>query len=414
MERNGFMRQQLECGSQLVKRDNNNGHFSRIFSVDVSVLKPMIYSIFKNQVFIRNGSWIPPTCAKNASFLRIISALVVRYESGIAESRHWFKTSYLINTIGLSPQSAVSVSKKLHFETSKQPDTVISFLEKHGFSKAQIRNIIQRWPESLLCNPEKNPFAQTSILLLQKDFTFSTSKNLGYNSIIPNFNSFKEFTGCDDDQVLLAYKNDSSILTRKFQSVFAPNLAILKESGVPESTIIVELVLHPRIFSVKPDKFRGIVEEVKKLGFDPSKRSFLTAVQAFLQLSKSTWERKIDLLKQWGWSNEEVVSAFEKYPKTMMFSEQKISAIMSLFVDKMGWKSSYIAKRPVLLAYNLERRIIPRCLVLQVLLSKGLIQKFSLNFLVESTEKKFLQRFVIPYKDPYLLKLYEQKLGLPE
>ncbi|MBA0591673.1 hypothetical protein Gorai_008678 [Gossypium raimondii] len=98
----------------------------------------------------------------------------------------------------------------------------------------------------------------------------------------------------------------------------------------------------------------------------------------------------------------------------MMFSEQKISAIMSLFVDKMGWKSSYIAKRPVLLAYNLERRIIPRCLVLQALLSKGLIQKFSLNFLVESTEKKFLQRFVIPYKDPYLLKPYEQKLGLPE
>ncbi|PPS20233.1 hypothetical protein GOBAR_AA00359 [Gossypium barbadense] len=381
-----------------------------VFSVDVSVLKPMIYSIFKNQVFIRNGSWIPPTCAKNASFLRIISALVVRYESGIAESRHWFKTSYLINTIGLSPQSAVSVSKKLHFETSKQPDT--------------IRNIIQRWPESLLCNPEKTLLPKLQFFYSRRISRFQLLRILAVNpsvfrtsldnSIIPNFNSFKEFTRCDDDQVFLAYKNDSSILTRKFQSVFAPNLAILKESGVPESTIIVELVLHPRIFSVKPDKFRGIVEEVKKLGFDPSKRSFLTAVQAFLQLSKSTWERKIDLLKQWGWSNEEVVSAFEKYPKTMMFSEQKISAIMSLFVDTMGWKSSYIAKRPVLLAYNLERRIIPRCLVLQALLSKGLIQKFSLNLLVESTEKKFLQRFVIPYKDPYLLKLYEQKLGLPE
>ncbi|KAL1065762.1 hypothetical protein V6Z11_D12G018500 [Gossypium hirsutum] len=314
----------------------------------------MIYSIFKNQVFIRNGSWIPPTCAKNASFLRIISALVVRYESGIAESRHWFKTSYLINTIGLSPQSAVSVSKKLHFETSKQPDTVISFLEKHGFSKAQIRNIIQRWPESLLCNPEKNLLPKLQFFYSRRISRFQLLRILAVNpsvfrtsldnSIIPNFNSFKEFTGCDDDQVLLAYKNDST----------------------------------------------------------------------FLQLSKSTWERKIDLLKQWGWSNEEVVSAFEKYPKTMMFSEQKISAIMSLFVDKMGWKSSYIAKRPVLLAYNLERRIIPRCLVLQALLSKGLIQKFSLNFLVESTEKKFLQRFVIPYKDPYLLKLYEQKLGLPE
>ncbi|PPD91749.1 hypothetical protein GOBAR_DD11321 [Gossypium barbadense] len=303
-----------------------------------------------------------------------------------------FKISYLINTIGLSPQSAFSVSKKLHFETSQQPDTVISFFNNHGFSRTQIRDIVQKWPASLLCNPEKT--------LLPK-LQFFTPKG------------FQEFTRCGDDQVFLAYKNYSDVLSRNFQSIVAPNIAILKEYGVPESNIMVELVVHPRAYAVSPDKFSRTVEQVKKMGFNPSKRRFLTALQAFLQTSKSTWERKFDLLNQWGWSNEVVLSAFEKYPRFMMFSE-KITTIMNFFVHTMGWKSLDMANRPVILSYSLERRIIPRCLVLQALLSKGLIKKFSVCLVLEYTEKAFLQRFVTPYEDPYILKLYEQKLGLSE
>lgn len=96
-----------------------------------------------------------------------------------------------------------------------------------------------------------------------------------------------------------------------------------------------------------------------------------------------------------------------------MFSE-KITTIMNFFVHTMGWKSLDIANRPVILSYSLERRIIPRCSVLQALLSKGLIKKFSVCLVLEYTEKAFLQRFVTPYEDPYILKLYEQKLGLSE
>ncbi|KAK8370548.1 hypothetical protein V6Z12_A01G183800 [Gossypium hirsutum] len=345
----------------------------------------MIFSIFKSQVFIRNGSFIRPTCAKN---------------------------------------SALSVSKKLHFETSQQPDTVISFFNNHGFSRTQIRDIVQKWPASLLCNPEKTLLpklqffyskrisgSQLLRILSSNPDAFRRSLD---NCVIPNFNSFKEFTRCGDDQVFLAYKNYSDVLSRNFQAIVAPNIAILKEYGVPESNIMVELVVHPRAYAVNPDKFSITVEQVKKMGFNPSKRRFLTALQAFLQISKSTWEKKFDLLNQWGWSNEVVLSAFEKYPRFMMFSEKKITTIMSFFVHTMGWKSLDIANRPVILSYSLERRIIPRCSVLQALLSKGLIKKFSVCLVLEYTEKAFLQRFITPYEDPYILKLYEQKLGLSE
>ncbi|KAL4369671.1 hypothetical protein GQ457_05G009620 [Hibiscus cannabinus] len=380
----------------------------------------MIYSIFKNQVSIRNGSWILPACARNVTFPRIIPLFVVRHESGIAGKEQPFSISYLINTVGLSPQSALSVSKKIHFETSEQPDTVISFLTSHGFSKPQIRSIIQKWPASLLCNPEKTLlpklqfFYSKRISGVQRVLSSNPDvlKRSLDNRIIPNFNAFREVTRCNDDQVFSAYKNCSDVLWCDFPSKIASNVAILKECGVPESTVMAEVVVHPRAFAVNHDKFRRAVEEVKKLGFDPSKYNFLTALQAFLQISKSTWERKSDVLKQWGWSNEVVLSAFEKYPRIMMFSEQKITATMDFFIHTMGWKALDIANRPVLLSYSLERRIIPRYSVLQALLSKGLIEKFNIYFMLASTEKEFLQRFVIPYEDPSLLKLYEQKLGL--
>ncbi|KAK6228346.1 hypothetical protein SCA6_000686 [Theobroma cacao] len=56
--------------------------------------------------------------------------------------------------------------------------------------------------------------------------------------IIPNFNFFKDLTGCDDDKVLVAYKRFPAVLERDFQSLVAPNLALLRECGVPKSNII--------------------------------------------------------------------------------------------------------------------------------------------------------------------------------
>ncbi|OMO87127.1 Mitochodrial transcription termination factor-related protein [Corchorus olitorius] len=277
-------------------------------------------------------------------------------------------------------------------------------------------------PRLLLSNPQKTllpkfqffyskgiPSSNLSVVLS------SNPSVLGYNidnCIIPNFKSFKDFTRCDDSEVFLAYKNCSQILTCNFQSIVAPNVAVLIEHGVPDSHIMTELVDHPRIFVPNHDKFRTTVEEVEKLGFNPLKHNFLLAIRALVQLSKSTWKRKFNVLKKWGWSGKEIVSAFAKYPLFMTLSEHKIAATMNFMVNTMGWKSSVMANRPILLTFSLERRIIPRCSVLQALISKGLIEKTDVGLLIESTEKVFLERFVTPYEDPYLLKLYKEKLGL--
>ncbi|OMO76606.1 Mitochodrial transcription termination factor-related protein [Corchorus olitorius] len=232
------------------------------------------------------------------------------------------------------------------------------------------------------------------------------------NSIIPSFNSFKNFTCCDDSEVFLAYKNCSLILSNRFQSVFAPNAALLREIGVPDSNIMTELVGHPRIFILNHDKFRRTVEEVEKLGFNPLKGNFLTALQVLVQISKSTWERKLNVFKEWGWSDEDFVIAFEKFPRCMMLSEHSIIKKMNFFVNTMDWKSSFVVHRPIVLGFSLGKRIIPRYSVLQVLLSKGFIKKPTSAFFLIISEKDFLARFMAPYEDLHLLKLYKEKMSL--
>ncbi|XVE63667.1 hypothetical protein DITRI_Ditri07aG0038200 [Diplodiscus trichospermus] len=386
----------------------------------------MFYSsLCKRQIYIKGGTRISPI-SKCLSFLLNYSVVpvAVRYVSKIASDEHSFTVSYLVNSCGFSPESALSISKKIHFETPQKVDSVLSFFKNHGFSQTQIRILIKRKPKVLLLNPEKSLLPKLQFFNSKRISSSELARILSSNPhvfqydldnrIIPSFNFFKELTHSDDDRVFLAYKNYSGVLTRNLESAFAPNLAILREYGVPESFIMSQLVFHSRIYAENHDKFRRTAEEVKKLGFDPLKQLFLIALQALMQISKSTWERKSNAFKKWGWTDEDIVSAFEKYPRCMILSEQKIIAAMNFYVNTMGWKSSYIASFPYLLSYSLERRIIPRLSVVQALLSKGLIEKFNVCSVMTYTEKEFLQRFVIPYEDPYLLKLYEEKLSLSE
>ncbi|CAL5395651.1 unnamed protein product [Camellia sinensis] len=190
----------------------------------------------------------------------------------------------------------------------------------------------------------------------------------------------------------------------------------MRQHGVPESKVVFLLTTQPRSFIMKPDEFKKIIYEVKEMGFDPSRKHFVLAVHALTSMSKSTWQRKVEVYGKWGWSEEQTILAFGKNPWCMMASEEKIMAVMNFYVNTMGWESSRIARRPKWISLSLEKRIIPRCSVVQVLLSKGLIDKkrLSLATLLESTESLFLEKFVIQYNEqaPQLLKLYQEKFSL--
>lgn len=336
-----------------------------------------------------------------------------------------FTVSYLINSCGLSSENALLASRNVKLRTPEKADLVVALFKKHGFTNTQIENVVRKLPSVLLSDSEKTitpkleyfsskgvsrtelaKFVSASPCVLR----ISLEKN-----IIPTWNSF--------ESLLISSERTFAATKRFFNSWWAfdlearviPNIKILREFGVQESNIVSLLTKQPSVFMIASDRFRITVERVEEMGFSPQKLKFVFAVCALSGMSKSTWEKKVEICKKWGWSEEDVYVAFEKHPWCMMVSEDKMSSVMDMVINKAGFEPSDIVQRPKSLTCSLEKRIVPRCLVYQVLLERGLIRKkWSLRVLLEVPEKQFLNKITMCYNEaaPELLKLYKDKLEL--
>lgn len=135
----------------------------------------------------------------------------------------------------------------------------------------------------------------------------------------------------------------------------------------------------------------------------------------FASFIESKREHKLDVLRSWGWSDNDIWSAFKKYPCYMNASENKIISGLDFLLNKMGWQSTDVAACPDVFLMNLENRTIPRCLVIKVLQLKGLVNKnLRLGQVLRPVEKVFFERFVAKHMDdiPHLVSIYQRKEGL--
>ncbi|XP_052881895.1 transcription termination factor MTERF6, chloroplastic/mitochondrial-like [Gossypium arboreum] len=288
-----------------------------------------------------------------------------------------FTVSYLRTKLGFPPESALRISKYVHFKTPEKPDSVIAFLEQHGFSDTQIRQIILTRP-ALLCSDVEKTF-------------------------LPKFQFFqsKGVTGPEISK-LLVY--NPRILSRSLEKRIIPCFNQLSKLLQSDSKAITALRRNPYLME--------IVKDVKEMGFNPLLVKFLHAVILFRKVSKPAMESKFDVYKKWGWSDDEIWEAFRRYPGVLEASKEKITAIMDFLVNEMGFQSLILANHPSVISRSLEKRIVPRALFARELLSKGLIKDLKFSVVFGTSEKVFVQRFVNQYKDkaPELLKLYEEKL----
>ncbi|KAI4306692.1 hypothetical protein L6164_029947 [Bauhinia variegata] len=215
-------------------------------------------------------------------------------------------------------------------------------------------------------------------------------------------------------EFIKALKRFSGILLVNTHVV--PNIKVLSEVGVPEWNIVKIIEEHPWALKNKHDRFKEIIAEVTEMGLDPLMAVFVSAVGTIASVSKFTWTKKVNLYKKWGWSDDELLAAFGKYPKCITVSEDKIEKIMDFIVNEMGYESSKIARNPVLLGMSFNKRILPRGSVFRVLLSKGLVKKISLSRLFFPSEKVFLEKFITHHENEAneLFKLYQAKMYVEE
>ncbi|CAL5183782.1 unnamed protein product [Lathyrus oleraceus] len=342
--------------------------------------------------------------------------LLLKPFSSSSSKNHTFTLNYLIQNLAFSPQTASKISTKVLLHNSQNPDSVLALFKTYGFSNSQISSIIKKCPKLLIFNPNKTILPKLHFFLTKgastSDLIQIVTKNPRFlylslqNSITPSYDLVKKFL-LSDQSTIASIKIYPCFICSKTPS---QNIQFLLQNGVPESKVVTFLLQNRNnLLTQNPPLFKKVVVELMELGFNPKTTFFTVALGA--KIMKPIWETKIGLYKKWGWSEENIVSAFVMYPWCMLTSESKIEASMSFFVNHMGWDSLVLAKNPILLSLSLEKRVIPRAFVLKFLESKGLIKYAKLAAPFKVSEDLFLKRYVNRFKEEssQLLKLYEEK-----
>jgi mTERF domain-containing protein len=345
-------------------------------------------------------------------------------ESESESDTHPFAVSYLINNFGFSTQSALKAfnQKEVLFKSPDKPNSVLTFFKNHEFSDSNIRTIIRKQPWLLSAKPHQR--------LLPK-FQFFLSKGVSSSDIvslltayprilqfslekriIPLFELLSRFFKTNKDVIVCLIQNSMAIGCNPYHLIVA-NINLMTDFGFCDTNIARLLQTRPSIFGSN-DLIKSL-EEVKGLGFNPSMTTFVVALMAKKCMTKKLWNQKVDVFKKWGWSDEDVLEAFKRQPQCMLTSIDKINAVMSFWVNQLGWDATAIVKQPGVFGSSLERRIEPRATVLQYLLKNGLLKnKASITIPILVTDKLFLERYINRYKEEssYLLKLYAEKLNV--
>ena len=350
---------------------------------------------------------------------------LLMFRSFSSPKQHSFTVAYLINSCGLSPETALYASRNIQFETPERADSILATLRNYGCTNTNISKIVRRFPRLLSADPEKTLLPKleffrsvgfsgpelASIVIANPQIL----KRSLENHVIPCYNFLKSVLMVNGN-IVRALNKSYWLGGQNLENTVAPNIAILKEIGVPMSNISFLVTCHPTAVSQNTEKFSKIVKMVTEMGFDPMKVTFLKAVEVLAEMGESMWEHKMEAYRQWGLTGDQIMSMFRLDPLCMKSSAKKIKRVMDFLVNKMDWEPAAIARYPTVILRSLEKKIIPWCLVVKVLQMKGLVKKdMSLGFLGYS-EKIFFNRFVVKYEQdvPELLNVYQGKIGILE
>ncbi|XP_054817897.1 transcription termination factor MTERF2, chloroplastic-like isoform X2 [Prosopis cineraria] len=314
-------------------------------------------------------------------------------------------------------EAAIEVSKRVKLKGSDKPNLVLNLFRTYGFSDAQISKIVEKCPRALLAKPEATlspklrffrsiGFSRSEL----PELILSNCENLFLSlkkNIIPRYEVIKSVLG-DDDHANRAFKQWG--WHNKDPTNLLSNIKVLREHGVPQSSVSLLVTHYARAALIDPAKFIEHVKFAKEIGIDPSKAAFIQALSVLAITKKSTWESRLDIYETYGLSKDATLSAFRKFPNFMRLSEDKITSTMKFLVEEMGLPLVDIVSCPAFLGYSLKQRIIPRFSVFKILKTNGSIKRGpSFSSLVTMSETKFLEKFVIPFQEsvPQLLDIYK-------
>ncbi|XP_059629826.1 uncharacterized protein LOC132272749 [Cornus florida] len=318
---------------------------------------------------------------------------------------------YLIDRHKFSLETASKVSSVVKcLKRPEETDSILSFLQESGFSDSHLERFIKHAPQLLSANLERSikpkikmfqdlGFSSSDIVKIvsihPKILTSSVDKRLG-----PSILALKSVLGSNMDDVSRVLKKSGWFLGCDLAKTMIPNIEYLNSCGISSTQTTRYVYKYPNLFKYKPMQMREYVKRVDEMGIDRKSKMFLPAIQAICSMSIENWELKLEAFKSLGFSEDDILSAFRRAPMVFALSERKIKEITQLLLSTGKCDMSYVANNPNILSYSVENRLKPRLRVLEVLESRNLLlKKLSLVTVLGFTDKKFFEKYVLPYSD---------------
>ncbi|XP_062190972.1 uncharacterized protein LOC133894818 [Phragmites australis] len=329
---------------------------------------------------------------------------------------------FLRHSCGLAEPEAAAVAARVRFRSTKNGHAVLALLRGLGFPPASVARLVAAFPAVLSSTTigAKFDFYRRELglsdaevrrfLLASPNRTITAGLD---GRLRPNHQLLRDLLGTDKN-VLSAVKQSMDLIYENLQVVLLPKLKALRDHGVTEEVLIKLVTTHPKALVHRSSRFDDGLAAMKDLGVSPSSGIFPYAFGVFSKMYESKWQRRMDNYLSLGWTEEQVRRAFVRHPYCMSVSDDKVRQLMQFFAEKLGWSPEYVSSSPTLLSFSYEKRVLPRCMVLDILASRGIIkQGIKLSHLTMS-EKKFEEKYVTRYQEvvPQVLEAYGSRTAI--
>ncbi|KAL2231988.1 transcription termination factor MTERF2, chloroplastic-like [Sesamum indicum] len=350
---------------------------------------------------------------ENSSFLRQSHASLSHYFSTKTENQTVDArkvSDFLLHKHHFSPEAASQVASVLtRLKNPEKSDSVLSFLKESGFSGTQVEKVVKYRPEFLSANLET--IIKPKIKVFQ-DFGFSADEIAEIvskeplvlhcsmkNRLIPSLAVLKGLLG-SNVEVAKVLKTSGWFLVIDLEKTLVPNVEFLKSCGISIEQIIRLMPIFPRFFLHKPKIMRKFVEKADEMGVDRSSGMFIYAVRVVSSMNKETWELKMKIFQNLGFSEDDILRVFRSAPMVFSVSEKKIKQIIEVLLENGKYDMSCIISNPTSLMYSVENRYKPRLQVLEALEKRNLLKNWpGFGTMHIMSDKKFFEKFVAPYLD---------------
>ncbi|CAL4893471.1 unnamed protein product [Urochloa decumbens] len=339
------------------------------------------------------------------------------YSSGpLARSPDPDTASYLVASCGLSPAAAAVAARWTLIRSTAKADAVLALLRQHGFSDGHIARLIRIRPDLLIVDPDK---------IIRPKLEFFDSLGVGVGALtqtnllcrslddhlVPCVDFIRGIVGTDAG-VRTAISHVPYALRFDLEKHMRPAVEALRCHGLSEEAISKLVITDMGVLGLAPHRIAGIFEDLDALGLCMTDSGFVRCFSLMCRHKRETIWRRLVLYQSFGLSQSQVAKAFRSQPSILDLSDEAIQRKVLFFRDKLKIAPSQVIAWPKLLSSSMEKNILPKCAVLNVLMSEGKIRgDINLYTHLSTSSKDFFRRYVKKYEDiPDVVRAYEGKI----